>query len=87
MSAAVLVLATFGAFATAKNTVLDQVFYDNGPACVEARATVCEYTGSPACAVEVFNLDETTSLGIQQIYAAQSANPAACQTAYRSTPQ
>ena len=84
LAVAVLVCAGISAYATAKNTVLDVVYYDNGPACVEARAEKCLNTGDPDCVKPVFATDGTTFLGNFQIYAqVDPSTPANCATAYR----
>jgi len=87
LAVAVLVCAGVSAYATARNTVLDVVFYETGSDCVEARATKCNFTGTPACEVLTFT-PQGGSLGFQQIFAAEDPiNPLKCATAYRETAQ
>lgn len=70
IAAAVLLLATVGAFATAKNTVLDLVFIQTPTACVQVQSTKCPFIGPNECVQPIFDLSGA-SLGNAQIYKTQ----------------
>ncbi|WP_295122576.1 hypothetical protein [uncultured Chitinophaga sp.] len=75
--AAVCLIASIGAFATAKNTTFTAVWYQNtSGVCLPAQAEICE-PGEAFCNDVLVDPDATgvPSL-ITQIYAAPKANPA-----------
>src|SRR5690606_12344717 len=84
LGAAVLLFATIGAFATAKNTSLATVCYeDSTRGCIQAIAQPCDNLNGE-CVKPVFDLEDgTTYLGDFQIYASHSANPLICSQPYR----
>ncbi|MGX5816764.1 hypothetical protein ACWKWU_01125 [Chitinophaga lutea] len=74
---AVLLFATIGAFATAKQTSFAQVFYQSGASCLSAQATPCPNIGAPDCVILVQPDNGAPALTTQAF-----ATPD-CQTAYR----
>lgn len=69
---ALILFATIGAFATAKNTVLAPVFYEDALGiCLPGDATPCGPIGSRDCVVSVVDAGTSLPVGPFQIFDAQ----------------